>query len=168
MTENVGRVKAIVSVGAALWVASAVDVWAEPGSARSGSSPSETMQVGPVAATSAVVPDAVNFLRHALIQANRSGLYSVPPSWVVLGSLTRLELVGSGSGRRLECEVSLVLVDRRGGQLRAIATGRAAEGGGERSFQRVLRWQRHAIEGAAAQAMGRLMGMVRGASHASR
>jgi hypothetical protein len=126
------------------------------------------MQVGPVAATSAVVPDAVHFLRHALIQANRSGLYAVPPTWVVLGSLTRLELVGSGSARRLECEVSLVLVERQGGQLRAIATGRSAQGGGAASFQRVRAWQRHAIEGAAAQAMERLAGMVRGSSHASR
>ncbi|MCB9621014.1 MAG: hypothetical protein H6724_16365 [Sandaracinus sp.] len=51
--------------------------------------------------------------------------------YVLRGSVTRLEVRGDADRRQLECEVSLVVADRRGGAVRMMLSGRAVARGPE-------------------------------------
>ncbi|MBX3249137.1 MAG: hypothetical protein KF901_18305 [Myxococcales bacterium] len=49
--------------------------------------------------------------------------------YVLRGAVTRLEVEGESDRRRLECEVSLIVADRRGGSVRMVLSGRASARG---------------------------------------
>lgn len=51
--------------------------------------------------------------------------------YVLRGSVTRLEVRGEAERRQIECEVSLVVADRRGGAVRMMLSGRAVARGPE-------------------------------------
>ncbi len=49
--------------------------------------------------------------------------------YVLRGSVTKLEVRGEAERRQIECEVSLVVADRRGGSVRMMLSGRAVARG---------------------------------------
>jgi hypothetical protein len=67
--------------------------------------------------------------------------------YVLHGSVTRLDVVRDGDRNRIDCEVSLLLSERRGGNVRLMLRGRAA-GRGARVEQLTDSVLRAAVRGA--------------------
>jgi hypothetical protein len=84
--------------------------------------------VGSVSAAEGTGPGAVEALRQALVGASR---VAVPArrgfgrSLMITGAVTRLQRARQGQQVLLEAEISVVVMERPGGQMRALLTGRA-------------------------------------------
>jgi hypothetical protein len=84
--------------------------------------------VGGVSAAEGAGPGAVEALRQALVGASQVALPArrgLGRSLMLTGAVTRLDRARQGQRVRLEAEVSVVVVERPGGQMRALLTGRA-------------------------------------------
>ena len=95
--------------------------------------PGRGIAVGEVSAgRSGAGPAAVSALRRALEGAARTVTRQRRP-WrpvVLTGAVSRFERARRGSRLVVECEVSLVVMEATGGQMRAVLTGRASSEGG--------------------------------------
>lgn len=98
----------------------------------------EAQRLTPIAIGETAAPGALveSQLREALsveLDAVRGVRVAPTPraQYVLRGSVTRLEVRGEAERRQLECEVSLVVADRRGGAVRMMLSGRAVARGPE-------------------------------------
>jgi hypothetical protein len=116
--------------------------------------------VGSVSAPEGAGPAAVEALRQALVGAARVAVPArrgLGRSLVLTGAVTRLERARQGQRIRLEAEISVVVMERPGGQMRALLTGRATSTQrAPLSSAEAHQQERGVIDAAVREAMGRL------------
>lgn len=116
--------------------------------------------VGSVSAAEGAGPGAVEALRQALVGASRVAVpvrHGLGRSLMLTGAVTRLERARQGQRVRLEAEISVVVMERPGGQMRALVTGRAiSTQRAPQSAAEAHQQERGVIGAAVREAMGQL------------
>ena len=123
-----------------------------------------TIEVGDVSAPAPNAgPAAIRELRRALEGAALTmgrGRQS-RGALVLAGAVTRLEQERRGGRLRVRCEISVVVSEARGGQVRALLTGRAmTEGGLPRTAAELDGLERGVVSSAAQSALQRLESVI--------